>query len=247
MGTSNIVKNLDELYLYAALTPYVNYGDHYQCRVQTGTPNTFQTAVGTETGGMGIGDVVYVLAVSAVRDAIDIKLNATDEVSFSVGDPKGTLKKFTLTVAIDSVPTIGTTDGQPGDIFIILQDPVVDTATVTPESYITSLNDTESGENPRAVFDKGIIKGQKLIAQEETPNLSVGQKFSANDKGLLRLKGQFFNFLGERDENRLGVVSEQYYWFGCYFGEGGPSESSGDSDSENSLEIGYMWKGVLAV
>lgn len=247
MPTTNIVKNLDELYLYAAISPYTNYGDHYQCRIQSGSPNVFQTKVGTETGGMSIGDVVYIIAQTAVRAATDIKVNATDTISFSAGDPRGTLRKMTLTVAIDSVPTLDTNDGQPGDMFVILEDPVVDSSTVPAEDYVTSLTDTEAGEDPRAVFDKGYVKGQKLIAQEESPNLSLGQKFQANDKGMLRFKGQFFNMIGERDVNRLGVVSEIVYYFNCYFGAGGPSETSGDNDSELSLEIGYMWKGNEAV
>lgn len=247
MSTTNIVKNLDELYLYGVLTPFTAYGDHYQIRVQNDTTNTLQTTVGTETGGMSIADTVFVIAQTAVRAAIDIKLNATDELSFAAGDPKGTIKSMELTVAIDAVPTLGSADGQPGDMFIIMQDPAIDTGAVAAENFITSLSDTEAGEIPRAVFDKGYIKGQKLIAQEETPTLSIGQKFTALDKGLSRFKGQFFNLLGERDENRLGVVTEQYYYFGCYFAEGGVSESSGDSDTEVSLEIKYMWKGTAVV
>jgi len=248
MATTNIVKNLDELYLYAAITPFgASYGDHYQCRVQEGSPNTLQTVVGTETGGISIGEDVFVLALTAVRAATDFGLNATDEIAFSAGDPRGTIKTMELTVAIDAVPILGTNAGQAGDMFLVLQDPEVDTSTVPTESYVTSLSDTEAGEDPRAVFDKGYIKGQKLIAQEESPNLALAQKFQANDKGLLRFKGQFFTLVGERDVNRLGTVSERVYYFGCYFGAGGPSESSGDSDSEVSLDIGYMWKGSLAV
>lgn len=248
MATTNTPKNSDERYIYTALSPFTNRGDHYILRIQSGSPNTLHTTVGSETGGMAIADVAFVVALSAVRAATKIMLNATDYVEFAAGDPQNTLKKKTLTVAIDAAPTLDSTDdGNAGDIFVILEDPALDPTSLTAEDWIQDWTPGDAGEIERGVFDKGIKRATKRVAQTEDPTLTAVQFYAAEDKGLYRLKGRNFCALERIDENRMGVVTVEKYYWNLFSGQAAEAGGGGDTDNPVTFNYTYDYKGVLIV
>ena len=248
MASTNTPKNNDEKYIYAALSPFTNRGDHYFVRVQSGSPNTPQVTVGSETGGMSIGDVAYVVALTAVREATKIMLNATDFVSFAAGDPQNTLKKKTLTVAITGAPTLDATDdGKAGDNFIILADPTLDPTSLSAEDYIQSWVPGDAGETERGVYNKGAKRATKRVAQTEDPTLTAVQFYAAEDQGLYRFKGRNFCALERIDNNRMGVISVEKYYWNLFSGQAAEGGGSGDTDNPVTFNYTYDFKGVIVL
>lgn len=246
MASTKSPKNSDEKYIYAILSPFTNRGDHYIARVQSGSPNTLQVTVGSETGGMAIGDVAFVIALTAVREATKIMLNATDFVEFAAGDPQNTLKKKTLTVAISAAPTVDTTDdGKAGDNFVILADPTLDPTSLTAEDYIQEWTPGDAGESERGVYNKGVKLATKRVAQTEDPTMTVAQFYAAEDKGLYRFKGRKFCALERIDENRMGVVSVEKYYWNLFSGQVAESGGGGDVDITATYNYTYDYKGVI--
>jgi len=183
-----------------------------------------------------------------VRTSVtEIRPNAnysTDTVQFDWGDPVGTMKSATLTAVLSSTE-LAAGQGNAGDRFLVLKDPNVDSADGML-MYVQSKSETQVGEGERAYYDKGIFKGVKKIPVSEPNTISLAEHFQAHDRGLLKYKGHRFNMLVERDVNREGTISEREYYMNCLFNVGGPNEAIGDTDSDFSLDIQYLFKGVVA-
>jgi len=251
MSTTTIKKMWDEAYCYAkrieALdNAYAGYGDFFHLRC-TSTSVAKATA-GTEANDVANGDTVFVIALTPVRAATTINLNATDSVAFSDGDPIGKCKSKVITQTVSNFLTTSALQAgtfSAGDEFLILKNPDVDSGDGL-FLYVQSKSETQNLPSERPYYDKGIFKGVVKPARNEPHSLSISQHFQAHDKGLLAFKGHRFNMLIERDDNREGTVTESEYYIACQCLNAGPNESTGDTDSDVQLEIQYLFKGVIA-
>jgi len=241
MATTATKKLLDEAYAYAKSTGYTNDGDIAYFRVTGGTTASY-------TGGSESSPssgTAYVIALTKVEKATKVMLNDTDYVTFAAGDPKGTCLTGTLTKAVSNGGVATFVNGVAGEQFVVMKDPSL-TSADTQLVYVNSKSGSENSPAERAVFDKGIFKGVKRAVRTEPDTLSITQGYQAHDKGLAQFKGQRFNLLLERDDSRNGTVTEKEYYFDCFDPNAGPNESSGDSDSDVSYELQYLFKGVVA-
>ncbi len=243
MASTASKKLLDEAYVYAKLASaaYTNHGDIAYFRV-TGATAAEYTA-GTETSPSS--GTVFVIALSKVKAATKVMLNDTDYVTFAAGNPKGTCLKGTLTKAIDNGGITAFVNGTPGEQFVVMKDPGLTSADPLL-LYVQSKSETGVGGEEKPVYDRNIFKGIKKLPVNEPNTLSMGQHFQAHDKGLLGFRGHRFNLLVERDDNREGTITEQEYYFGCFFANAGPNESTGDNESDVSFDVQYLYKGVVA-
>ncbi|GEM_PF-3057489 len=183
---------------------------------------------------------------SFVAGGAEVNLNDTDFVSFHGGDPIGTCKTKVISSGKTlSASSLATGGGKPGDEFLVLKNPDVDSADGLL-LYVQSKSDTPNERSEKLYYDHNIFRGHKVIARTEPNTLSIGQHFQAHDKGLLGFRGHRFNLLVERDDNREGTITEKEYYIGCHFPNAGPNESTGDSESDVSFDIQYLWKCVVA-
>jgi len=244
MATDAKKKMLEEAYVYVDLASavYNDYGDLGHFRVTGATTAKF-TAGGESTPPSS--GTAYVIALTKVKAATKVMLNDTDFVTFAAGDPEGTCLTTTLTKAVDNGGIAAFVSGTAGESFIVMKDPGV--ANTDPMLlYVQSKSETQASQIERPYYDKGIFKGVKKIPVSEPNTISLAEHFQAHDRGLLKYKGHRFNMLVERQVDRAGTVSESEFYFNCLFNTGGPNEAIGDTDSDFSLDVQYLYKGVKA-
>ena len=156
MATTTQQKQLQELYIYARLAN-ANYSADGDLVFLTMTAATTSSNVTGTEGSLafpGGGNDVYVIALTKVKAATQVKVgaNAADKVTFVAGDPRYTMRKVTLTAAASS-QTTAHVSGTAGEMFLVMKDPTITNATGTNQLFAQSKSETPAGVTEKQIFD----------------------------------------------------------------------------------------------
>ena len=187
-------------------------------------------------GHTAAADVGYAVALTAMRTAADITLDSKHFI-FKIGDPPGTaIVQTTDEASIDlgALPTV--TSATAGDQVAIVEQPPTYSGGLI--SYITAVSQ-ESPDLRRDIRDKGQLQHRKRMAVENGV-MTFTAKYENAKAGLSQFVDQDFIMVGEREDDRVGVVTEKVILYGARINSiPAPNESEGDSDTDTSIAVNY--------
>lgn len=236
-----VVKGLDEFFWYAILA--------------TGTPPTLVTArsvvqrvaftaaatlVRNVLAARGAGhtaadDKGYAVALTAMRSAAAMTLDGK-AFTFAAGDPPGTAITSVDDTAIDlgALPTVASATA--ADQLAVVEQPPTYSGGLIP--YITAVSQ-ESPDLRRDIRDKGQLRHRKRMAVENGV-MTFTAKYENAKAGLSQFVDQDFIMVGEREDDRVGVVTEKVILYGARINSiPAPNESSDDTDTDTSIAVNY--------
>lgn len=235
------VKNLEEFFWYAILgsgTPPTLITA--RAVVQRVSLLTATTLVRTVLAARGAGhsaatNAGYMIALTAMRSATVFTLDGKT-FTFAAGDPPGTAVTSIddATIDLGAEPTV--TGGTAGDQVAVVDQPQTYSGGLI--SYVTAVSG-EPQDLRREIRDKGQLQHRKRMAVEGGI-MTFSSKYQNAKAGLSKFVDQDFIMVGERVDDRVGVVTEKLILYGCRMNAiPNPNESEGDSDSEISIPIRY--------
>ncbi len=236
------VKNLSEFFWYGILG--------------NGTPPTLVTArsvvqrvsitaaatlVRTILAARGAGHIAgadkgLMVALTAMRSAAVFTLGGKT-FTFAAGDPPGTAVRAVdddATLDLGALPTVAT--GTAGDQVAVVEYPPTYSGGLL--SFISAIGG-EPQDLRRDIRDKGALQHRKRMAVEGGI-MTFSALYQNAKAGMSQFVDQDFIMVGERTDDRVGVVTEMLILYGCRMNAiPSPNESEGDSDSDVSIPVRY--------
>jgi len=241
---TSVVKNLDELFWYiqpltsddSRLT-IVTARSVVQRIGITGATSMERTVESVRGAGhSAAANKGYAVALTAIRDALQLTVTAL--FAFAAGDPPGTAVHSAADAAIDlgAEPTL--TAGVDGDMVAIVEQPKAVTWATNGIPYVTAISQ-EPNELRRDIRDKDQLQHRKKMSLEGGV-LTLTAKYENAKRGLSKYVDQDIIVIGERIDDRAGMVTEKCIFYGSRINAiSAPSEAEGDSDSDVSIPIAY--------
>lgn len=243
---TTVVKNLNELFWYiqpldtndARLTIVTARAVTRRCVFTAAAVLSSTTA---EHRGAGhtepTSDKGYVVALTAIRSAAVLTLDAKT-TTFVAGDPPGTavVNQDDSAVDLTAVPTVATATAD--DMVAIVEQPKAVTWDTNGISYVTAAT-MDPPLLRRDIRDKGQLQHRKKMAVENGI-LNLTALYENAKQGLSKYVDQNIIVIGERIDNRIGVVTEKYIFYGAYINSiPAPTEAEGDTDTNIVIPISY--------
>ena len=252
---TSVVKNLDEFFWHA-IGDATGDESGTQFSIVTAravTQRVFFTAAAvlarTILAARGAGhtagaDKGYAVALTAMRSAAVMTLDGKT-FTFAQGDPPGTALTSVDDVAIDLgvTPTVATATA--GDnLAVVEQPPSTYSWANNGIPYITAVG-FELPELDRDIRDKGQLQHRKRMSVENGV-ATFSAKYENAKAGLSRFVGRDFMMIGEREDNRSGVVTEKIILYGARINNiPAPNESEGDTDSDVSIPVNFELMAIV--
>lgn len=237
-----VVKNLDELYWFIILSgttpPTIVSARSVTQRIAATGASALGTPVTTAARGAGhtaAANKGYAVALTAIRSAAEITLDAK-KITFVEGDPPGTavVNEDDSAVNLNAVPTIAIATA--GDMWAIVEQPPSYSGGSIP--YVTAVSQ-EPNELKRDIRDKGQLQHRKKLAIEGG-TLTLTALYENAKRGLSKYVDQDIIVIGEREDNRSGVVTEKLIFYGSRINAiPAPTEAEGDTDTNIVIPIRY--------
>jgi len=238
---TTVVHNLDELFWYAILddtTPPSIVGARRV--VQRGAMTAAAAATLSALAARGAGysaaaNKPYAVALTAIRSALVITLDAKT-LTFEAGDPPGTAVPNVDDSAVDIGATPTYASGTSGDQFALVAQPPTYSGGLLP--FVTAVSQ-ESPDVRRDIRDKGQLQHRKKMAIE-MGTITLTAKYQNAKAGLAQFVDQDFILVGERIDDRAGIVTEKFFFFGAHINAlQAPNESSDDTDTDIAIPVTY--------
>ncbi len=249
VSRTSIVKSLGELYWHAILddsTPPSIVGARRV--VQRVSFTAAATLVRTTASNRGAGHTAaahkgYAVALTGMRSAAVMTLDGKT-FTFAAGDPAGTALTSVddTTIDLGALPTVATATA--GDQLAVVAQPPSYTWASQGIEYITAVS-LEMLDLRRDIRDKGQLQHRKRMAQEGGV-ATFSAKYENAKKGLSKFVDQNFIMIGEREDDRNGVVTEKVLLYGCRINSiPAPNESEGDADSDTSIPVMFELMAIV--
>lgn len=245
---TSVIKNLDELFYYIVLgiadPPTVVSARAVTQRIGITAATTFERTVlaARGAGHTAAADKGYAVALTAIRSALVVTVDAKT-FTFAAGDPPGTA----VVNADDSAVDLGANPsavatGTAGDQVAIVEQPPTYTGGLIP--YVTAASE-ESPPIRRDIRDKGQLQHRKKMSIENGV-LTLTALYENAKKGLSKYVDQNIIVVGERIDDRHGVVTEKLIFYGSYINAiPAPTEAEGDTDTNIVIPISYELLAIL--
>ena len=178
----------------------------------------------------------YAVALTAMRTAAEMTLSAK-AFTFTQGDPPGTAVTSVDDAAIDlgALPTVATATA--GDQLVVVEQPPSGYSS-NLISYISAVSQ-ESPDLRRDIRDKGQLQHRKRMSVENGV-MTFTALYENAKAGLSQYIDRDFIMVGEREDDRVGVVTEKVILYGARINSiPTPNESEGDSDTDTTFAVNY--------
>ena len=244
---TTVVANLDELFFYAvrddSTPPSIIGARRVVQRIgMTGAATAEETALAVRGAGYSAAaNKPYAVALTSIRSALVITLDAKT-LTFAEGDPPGTAVTNVDDSAVDigATPTYGT--GTAADqIALVAQPPDYSGGLL---GYVTAVSQ-EPNDIRRGIRDRGQLQHRKKMSIEHGV-ITLTAKYQNAKAGLAAFVDQEFILVGERVDDRAGIVTEKIIFFGCHIDAlQAPNESIGDTDTDIAIPVMYELMAVV--
>ena len=242
-----VVKSLSELFWYAIVAggtpPTLITARSVVQRVSlTGGATLVRTALAARGAGhSAAADKGYAVALTAIRSAMVLTLSAKT-LTFVAGDPPGTavVNQDDSAVDLGALPTVATATAE-DQVAIVEQPPSYSGGRIL---YITAVSQ-EPPDLRREIRDHGQLQHRKRMSVENGV-MTFTALYENAKAGLAAFIDRDFIMVGEREDNRNGVITEKVILYGARINSiPAPNESIGDADTEVSFAVNYELLAVV--
>ncbi len=242
-----VVKNLDELFWFGILAggtpPTLITARSVVQRVSLigSSPPARTILAARGAGHSAVADKGYAVALTAIRTAMVLTVDGKT-FTFVAGDPPGTavVNQDDSAVDLGAAPTVAT-DTAGDQVAIVEQPPTYSSGN---QLYISAVSQ-EPPDLRRAIRDHGQLQHRKRMAIENGV-MTFTQRYQSAKAGLAALIDQDFIMVGEREDNRNGVVTEKVILYGARVNSiPALNESSGDTDTDVAFAVNYELLAVV--
>jgi len=186
-------------------------------------------------------DKGYAVALTAMRSAAVLTLDAKT-MTFVAGDPPGTavVNQDDSAVDLGAAATVAT-DTAGDQVAIVEQPPSYSGGRIL---YITAVSQ-EAPDLRREIRDHGQLQHRKRMSVENGV-MTFTALYENAKAGLSQFIDRDFIMVGEREDNRNGVITEKVILYGARINSiPAPNETEGDSDTEVSFAVNYELLAVV--
>ncbi len=242
-----VVKNLDEYFWFGILAggtpPTLITSRSVVQRVSlTGGATLVRTVLAARGAGhSAAADKGYAVALTAIRSAMVLTLSAKT-LTFVAGDPPGTavVNQDDSAVDLGALPTVATATAE-DQVAIVEQPPTYSSGN---QLYISAVSQ-EAPDLRRDIRDHGQLQHRKRMSVENGV-MTFTQRYQSAKAGLAAFIDQDFIMVGEREDNRNGVVTEKVILYGARVNSiPALNESEGDTDADAAFAVNYELLAVV--
>lgn len=237
MAQTSTIKHLDECNFYALKEGPDDYLRHLcTIKVPGATSATAEAGDDSFTDSLSGNDAVVrveYVPEAGLEEAVEMTVNG-EEVTIPAGakaDRSYRVGSAAAGAGFSATTVEITSGGVAGLILEVLLIPSYSSSNQI--GYMDSLSYSEPMDK-RIVKDQGARKHLKRMRTREK-TLDMTEKFENFNAGIVDFANFPSTVIVEREDDGAGTVSEKHFFGGYLFGEEGPSESSGDSDSSVSV------------